>query len=35
MKYTNGGTFTAQEMSILETIQELYDVIHIAKMMCL
>ena len=34
MKYTKGGTFTTHEMSILETLQELEDVVHIAKMMC-
>ena len=34
MKYTDNKTFTTQEMSILETLQELEDVIHIAKTMC-
>ena len=34
MKYTKGGTFTTQEMSMLETLQELQDVIDIAKMFC-
>lgn len=34
MKYTKGGNFTAQELSMLETLQELEDVVHIAKMMC-
>ena len=35
MKYTKGGTFTTQEMSMLETLQELEDVVHIAKTICL
>lgn len=34
MKYTDNNTFTTQELSILETLQELEDVVHIAKMMC-
>ena len=34
MKYTKGGNFTTQELSILETLQELEDVVHIAKTMC-
>jgi hypothetical protein len=34
MKYTDSKTFTTQELSILETLQELEDVVHIAKMMC-
>ena len=34
MKYTNSEKFTTQELSILETLQELEDVVHIAKMMC-
>ena len=34
MKYTKGRIFTTQEMSMLETLQELEDVVHIAKMMC-
>ena len=34
MKYTKGGNFTTQEMSMLETLQELQDVIDIAKMFC-
>ena len=33
MKYTKGGNFTTQEMSLLETLQELEDVVHIAKML--
>ena len=35
MKYTKGVTFTTQEMSLLETLQELEDVVHIAKTICL
>ena len=35
MKYTKGRTFTTQEMSMLETLQELEDVVQIAKTMCL
>ncbi len=35
MKYTKGGTFTTQEMSMLETLQELEDVVQIAKTICL
>ena len=35
MKYSKGGTFTTQEMSMLETLQELEDVVHIAKTICL
>ena len=32
MKYTKGfGTFTAEQMSILETLQEIEDVVTIAK----
>ncbi|MBO4582688.1 MAG: hypothetical protein J5714_01340 [Alphaproteobacteria bacterium] len=32
MKYTNGfGTFTTEQMSILETLQEIEDVVAIAK----
>ena len=34
MKYTNSEKFTTQELSILEILQELEDVVHIAKMMC-
>ena len=34
MKYTDNNTFTTKELSILETLQELEDVVHIAKMMC-
>ncbi|MCQ2599446.1 MAG: hypothetical protein MJ187_03665 [Alphaproteobacteria bacterium] len=35
MKYVHGlRTFTTQEMSILETLQELEDVIGIAKIVC-
>lgn len=34
MKYTDNNTFTTQELSILETLQELEDAVHIAKMMC-
>ena len=34
MKHTDNNTFTTQELSILETLQELEDVVHIAKMMC-
>ena len=34
MKYADNNTFTTQELSILETLQELEDVVHIAKMMC-
>ena len=34
MKYTNSEKFTTQELSILETLQELEDVVHIAKTMC-
>lgn len=34
MKYTKGGNFTTQEMSMLEMLQELQDVIDIAKMFC-
>lgn len=35
MKYAKGGTFTTPEMSMLETLQELEDVVHIAKTICL
>lgn len=35
MKYSKGGTFTTQEMSMLETLQELEDVVQIAKTICL
>ena len=35
MKYTKGGTFATQEMSLLETLQELEDVVNIAKTICL
>lgn len=35
MKYTKGRTFTTQEMSMLETLQELEDVVQIAKTTCL
>lgn len=31
MKYVKSGKFTTNELSILETIKELDDVIHIAK----
>lgn len=34
MTYVKEGTFTTQEMSMLETLQELQDVIDIAKMFC-
>ncbi len=34
MKYTNSEKFTTQELSTLETLQELEDVVHIAKTMC-
>ena len=35
MKYIKDNeTFTTQELSMLETLQELEDVVHIAKMMC-
>ncbi len=34
MKYTKGGNFTTQKMSLLETLQELEDVVHIAKTIC-
>lgn len=34
MTYVKEGTFTTQEMSMLETLQELEDVVHIAKTMC-
>lgn len=35
MKYTKDNEpFTIQELSILETLQELEDVVHIAKIMC-
>ena len=34
MKYTKSGNFTTQELSILETLQELEDAVHIAKTMC-
>ena len=35
MKYADNNTFTTQELSILETLQELEDVVHIAKTICL
>ena len=31
MKYVGGGTFTTEEFSIYETIQEVMDVVGIAK----
>lgn len=34
MTYVKEGTFTTQEMSMLETLQELADVVGIAKIMC-
>ena len=34
MKYIKDGSFTTQEMSMLETLQELEDVVGIAKIMC-
>ncbi len=34
MKYVKDGSFTTQEMSMLETLQELEDVVGIAKIMC-
>ena len=35
MTYVKEGTFTTKEMSMLETLQELQDVVHIAKTICL
>lgn len=35
MTYVKEGTFTTKEMSMLETLQELEDVVHIAKTICL
>ena len=34
MTYIKDGNFTTQDLSILETLQELEDVVHIAKTMC-